>query len=239
MTDKQQPDAFCWATELAMVRDPVTLTVKEAREVSDEMQRMHAELERLALYKSLADEYGLSIFPDIAEMTAELETLRTGYAAARLEIESLKSQSAAQQLDIENLRRALRFYADGEHFIKSDDNTWDTVSGEPQNYWCDEAGTATVEDGSIARLALSGQSVQFEDDTPQSAQPGAALSTLFREALAWGMAYGPVIPAHQWDEMRESMVKHYADRAVRAAPHSLREHSSPARLLLKQLRKKP
>lgn len=69
MTDKQQPEAFCWATELAMVRDPVTLTVKEAREVSDEMQRMHAEN----------------------------ETLRTGYAAARLEIESLKAQLAAQQ----------------------------------------------------------------------------------------------------------------------------------------------
>ena len=33
---------FCWATELAMVREPVTLTVKEAREVSDQMQRLHA-----------------------------------------------------------------------------------------------------------------------------------------------------------------------------------------------------
>ena len=64
MTDKQQPEAFCWATELAMVRDPVTLTVKEAREVSDEMQRMHAEN----------------------------ETLRMGYAAARLEIESLQAR---------------------------------------------------------------------------------------------------------------------------------------------------
>ena len=33
---------FCWATELAMVREPVTLTVKEAREVSGQMQRLHA-----------------------------------------------------------------------------------------------------------------------------------------------------------------------------------------------------
>ena len=38
------------------------------------------------------------------------------------------------------------------------------ATGEPQNYWCDEAGTATVEDGSIARLALSGQPVHFEDE---------------------------------------------------------------------------
>ena len=66
--------------------------------------------------------------------------------------------------EIENLRKALKFYGDGEHFIKADDTAWDTVSGEPQNYWCDEAGTATVEDGSIARLALSGQPVHFEDE---------------------------------------------------------------------------
>lgn len=112
-----QPDAFCWATELAMVRDPVTLTVKEAREVSDEMQRMHAEN----------------------------ETLRTGYAAARLEIESLRARCV------------------------------ESVGEYP------------------------------------------ALLALFREALAWGMTYGPEIPAHQWDEMRESMVKQYADRAMRAA----------------------
>ena len=41
---EQAPAAttFCWATELAMVREPVTLTVKEAREVSDQMQRLHA-----------------------------------------------------------------------------------------------------------------------------------------------------------------------------------------------------
>ncbi len=67
MTDNTQPEAFCWATELAMVRDPVTLTVKEAREVSDEMQRMHAEN----------------------------ETLRIGYAAARLEIEALRAAQEA------------------------------------------------------------------------------------------------------------------------------------------------
>lgn len=41
----------------------------------------------------------------------------------------------------------------------------------------------------------------------------AELPKLFREALAWGMTYGPEIPAHQWEEMRESMVKQYTDRA--------------------------
>jgi hypothetical protein len=71
----------------------------------------------------------------------------------------------------ENLRKALQFYADGDHFIKSEPNSWDTVSGEPQNYWCDEAGTATVEDGSIAKLALEGRPIHFEDD--ESALPPA------------------------------------------------------------------
>ncbi|CAJ0779106.1 hypothetical protein LMG7141_00840 [Ralstonia condita] len=51
----------------------------------------------------------------------------------------------------------LRFYANGHHFSLSDDTAWDTVSGEPQNFWCDEAGTATVEDGSVAKALLQGK----------------------------------------------------------------------------------
>lgn len=71
----------------------------------------------------------------------------------------------------ENLRKALQFYADGHHFNIADEGAWDTVSGEPQNYWCDEEGTATVEDGSIAKLALEGRPIRFEDD--DSALPPA------------------------------------------------------------------
>ena len=62
MTDRQA-EAFCWATELAMAQQPVTLSVTEAREVSAAMQRLHADN----------------------------TTLRTGYDAARLEIESLRA----------------------------------------------------------------------------------------------------------------------------------------------------
>lgn len=114
MTDKPQPDKFDWATELSDAQGHVTLSKQEAKEIGARMRRHHAELETLALYKNLADEYGLSIFPDIAEMTAELETLRAklktyedlgdaaddvqilrmGYAAARLEIESLRKEHA-------------------------------------------------------------------------------------------------------------------------------------------------
>lgn len=64
-----------------------------------------------------------------------------------------------EMLDAEtaNLRAALKWYADGMHFDKASPDAWDTVSGEPQNWWCDEAGTATVEDGSIAAMTLRGE----------------------------------------------------------------------------------
>jgi hypothetical protein len=31
-------------------------------------------------------------------------------------------------------------------------------------------------------------------------------ASLFREALGFGLVYGPLIPAHQWNEMREEKV---------------------------------
>lgn len=63
-------------------------------------------------------------------------------------------QAVLQSDQVQKMRQALEFYANGEHFIRHDDSAWDTVSGEPQNLYEDEAGTATVEDGSIARLAM-------------------------------------------------------------------------------------
>lgn len=60
-------------------------------------------------------------------------------------------------LEIESLRAALKWYADGQHFTKADPSAWDTVSGEQQNWWCDEAGTAMVEGGSLAGMVLAGK----------------------------------------------------------------------------------
>lgn len=62
---------------------------------------------------------------------------------------------------------ALKFYADGNHFIQHDPTAWDTVSGEPANFHEDEANTATVEDGSVAKLALAGMPLE-----PIEALPG-------------------------------------------------------------------
>ncbi|MCL6470123.1 MAG: hypothetical protein I4O48_17660 [Ralstonia sp.] len=84
----------------------------------------------------------------------------------RRDAESLRAQAdagpVAKTLPLEVLD-VLRFYAHGHHFGLSDDTAWDTVSGEPQNFWCDEAGTATVEDGSIAKALLQGKAMEAEE----------------------------------------------------------------------------
>ena len=80
-----------------------------------------------------------------------------------------------------DLIAALRFYATGEHFILSEPSAWDTVSGEPQNWQCDESGTATVEDGYIAKATLEGRLTAEQIETLEdgetlddAAQPAAA-----------------------------------------------------------------
>lgn len=56
--------------------------------------------------------------------------------------------------EVERLRAALQFYADREHYHFESGN-WDTVSGEPLNIlWCGEEPDF-IEDGTVARKALS------------------------------------------------------------------------------------
>lgn len=59
-------------------------------------------------------------------------------------------------------REALEFYANGDHLLLADPDAWDTCSGEPVNFLHDEAGTASVEDGSIAKQALAAAPAQGE-----------------------------------------------------------------------------
>ncbi|VFR81074.1 hypothetical protein RAN3_2514 [plant metagenome] len=46
----------------------------------------------------------------------------------------------------------------------------------------------------------------------EQAAPSDELVALFREAVAWGCVYGEVIPAHQWDSMRDDMAEKFAAR---------------------------
>ena len=59
------------------------------------------------------------------------------------------------------------------------------------------------------------------------AQPEQELvaAALFREALAFGLAYGPEIPVHQWDEMREEKVAQLVARL--ATPPAAQPEQEP------------
>lgn len=85
----------------------------------------------------------------------EIEAIKQALAACNpAAMAAVLAHIEEQAAEIERLRAALKFYAEGDHF-NFDGDAWDTVSGEPQNFWCDEAGTATVEDGTIAKLMLA------------------------------------------------------------------------------------
>ncbi|VBQ81336.1 hypothetical protein [Burkholderia pseudomallei] len=61
---------------------------------------------------------------------------------------------------------ALRFYANGHHFnIDSEHQQFDTVSGEPANWLFSERDDdcTMIEDGSVARAALCGAPLGFEE----------------------------------------------------------------------------
>lgn len=106
--------------------------------------------------------------------------------------------SAAAATEVENLRKALQFYADKDHFNIADEGAWDTVSGEPQNYWCDEEGTATVEDGTIARLALAGHQIRFDaDEAPQPSPTPQLPAPTEQQAYDMGAKGAPATDAER------------------------------------------
>ena len=124
----------------------------------------------------------------------------------------------------DGMRKALRYYANGHHFGLADKDAWDTVSGEPQNLWCDDAGTATVEDGTIAKLALRGEPIEWmgdgEDCTPKPidgevASPPAApgcVSVPLEPTEAMVKAGGQVLYlqfSHEHSGMRELTARCY------------------------------
>ena len=72
-------------------------------------------------------------------------------------------QAVAVTDEVRRLREALEFYANGDHLLLADPDEWDTCSGEPVNWLHDEAGTASVEDGSVAKAALSAHKTGEEE----------------------------------------------------------------------------
>lgn len=83
----------------------------------------------------------------ISKVWATIESLEKCVAIAA-------QQTYAHPGEVERLRAALKFYADREHYHFESGN-WDTVSGEPLNIlWCGDEPDF-IEDGTVARNALS------------------------------------------------------------------------------------
>lgn len=94
------------------------------------------------------------------QLEKERDQLRDQVSALQRSIDFDQIQAQQETIyqlrkDVKMLREAVRFYADGHHFILYDDTAWDTVSCEPQNFQEDDANTAMVEDGEVARQALA------------------------------------------------------------------------------------
>ena len=110
--------------------------------------------------------------PFLAGVTATdgMREYATAYALAAVELYIAGGVPTAP----EALLRALRFYAHGEHFI-IDPDTFDTVSGEPQNWLVqDDDGVvpgAMIEDGHVAREALRGADLQALNEAGEEQQP--------------------------------------------------------------------
>ncbi len=78
----------CDPKEMARMSEPAIMYA--LADAKSDVLRMHAELETLraenetlTLYKNLADEYGLSIFSDLAGMVANFKSLQTDFDEAQ------------------------------------------------------------------------------------------------------------------------------------------------------------
>ena len=92
MTDAKPPALFDWATELSDAQGRVTLSEQEAHEIGARLRRLHVENEALRAERE-RNLNSIRVCNEIInKQNAELESLRTGYAAARLEIESLQAR---------------------------------------------------------------------------------------------------------------------------------------------------
>jgi hypothetical protein len=127
-------------------------------------------------------------------VSGQLEEARARAAAAETreravaEVAAQLGRRVAELIaDGERLRRGLAFYAQGWHFALSDPLQWDSVSGEPPNFHCDAAGSATIEDGAIAKQVLDGGDVEFElnelaDEEPSEAEDAERCAELVAQA---------------------------------------------------------
>ena len=87
----------------------------------------------------------------IDDQRAEIASLKQTVNQLRQKLSAPKADDPVKA----QLLEALEFYARGDHLVLFDADEWDTCSGEPLNWLHDNAGTASVEDGSLAEAAIA------------------------------------------------------------------------------------
>ncbi|MEB5483934.1 hypothetical protein QMA69_05405 [Burkholderia pseudomallei] len=115
---------------------------------------------------SICDAHGICLPVECVEMVVDIVKL-SGLLAART---SSPNAAGAEPASLpQSVLDALRFYANRRHFnIDQDHQQFDTVSGEPANWLFSERDDdcTMIEDGSVARAALCGEPLAFEDPVP-------------------------------------------------------------------------
>jgi hypothetical protein len=127
-------------------------------------EREHALREELAAAKR--NEHNSEVAYKAAiekqdELRGDLARMTEGRDGLRLALDEANKVIAWQRdekpdlAELASLRAALKFYADRDHYSTDDGLNWDSVSGEPMNILWHEEQPWFIEDGSVARAALS------------------------------------------------------------------------------------
>lgn len=140
--------------------------------------------------------------------------------------DALQHQLTASAARSTELERGLKFYADGNHLLLADPDEWDTCSGEPINFLHDSAGTASVEDGSIAKqiLAQSAPATDEQREKPDPVAADAARYRFLRDGERAGLEYWDNEPVVCTDEM--SHTGDDLDRVIDNAIESMRARAA-------------
>lgn len=151
---------------------------------ADKVQQMSAELSRYReAEKALPEEplehriyrpseYAEKLRAHAAAIQAERDALKYDIARQVQTCTELATENEALREDAERMRDGLRYYAHGEHWITEGGSRdkWDTCPGESGAWWWreneDESAEA-VEDGSVARMTLAGETIDWEDEKPK------------------------------------------------------------------------
>ena len=128
-------------------------------------------------------------------------------------LQEAAERAAAQPAALpEPVLQALRFYANGDHYITDDAEDFDTVSGEPENWLCSglEDSSTMIETGRIARFALTGEALNWIDGgEDQQPKPVA------------GEAFGPAAaqPVEPTMDERGWLIEHSGETPGTSARH--------------------